>query len=265
MDLKDRRIVITGASSGIGLALLKRLVKAEAKIVAVSRHLQDIRQEFADENVYTVECDVSDPQQIDNMLDEAKRILGGIDIFVSNAGVGIYGKIGPADWSKTENIFKTNVFAPMYILQKLTADGPKEDLTFMLTISALGKMVLPGFAFYNSTKFALDGFIRTYRMEKPANVKIIPVYPSAAYTPFFRKAGGDNTPMPLLDRQSAASVAWCMEQGLRMGLPFVYTSIIFTARSIAVRVLPVDLIPQAIEKMRFSAWLKRHKQDPDLS
>jgi NAD(P)-dependent dehydrogenase (short-subunit alcohol dehydrogenase family) len=263
MDLKGKGIIITGASSGIGLALLKRLVKAEARIVAVSRHVQNIKEEFADKNVHAISCDVTDPQQIDNMLDEASRILGAIDIFISNAGIGIYGKIIPADWSKTENIFKTNVFAPMYILQKLTENGPKEDLIFMLTISALGKMVLPGFAFYNSTKFALDGFVRTYRMEKPANVKIIPVYPSAVYTPFFRKAGGDDTPMPLLDRQSAAMVAWCMEQGLRLKLPFVYTSIIFIARSIAVRVLPVDLIPQIIEKVRFSAWLKRHGQDSD--
>ncbi|MGI5891712.1 MAG: SDR family NAD(P)-dependent oxidoreductase [Bacillota bacterium] len=261
MELKGKRIVITGASSGIGWELLKRLVAAEAQVVGVSRDPQRITDEFGDRGIKAIACDVSDPQQVDDMLAKATKMLGGIDIFVANAGIAYYGKIGEADWEKNEQIFKTNVLSPIYTLQKLTEKDRSEPLIYMITISALGKMVLPGFAFYSATKFALDGFVRTYRMEKPKNVKIIPVYPSAVYTPFFRKAGGKDTPMPLLDRQSPSLTAWCMELGLKMGLTSVYTSIIFIVRCILVRVLPVDLIPQAVEKVRFSAWLKRHGQD----
>lgn len=258
MDLKGKRIVVTGASSGIGLALTRRLARAGARVVGVSRNPEEIKSALGGLGVRAVGCDVSDPAQIDVMLKEAADILGGIDIFVSNAGFAYYGTIGPPDWGKNEKIFKTNVLAPIYILQKLAQDRT-EPLTYMLTISALGKMVLPGFALYDATKFALDGFVRTYRMEKPKNIRIIPVYPVATLqTGFFKKAN-DDTPIPV-PPQPVYVVAFCMEQGLRLGCRSVYTSIVFLARCLLVRVLPVDLIPQAIERVRFSMWRKRHNQ-----
>jgi len=192
------------------------------------------------------------------MLDEATRLLGGIDVFVANAGFAYYGTIGPPDWNKNEQIFKTNVISPIYTLQKL-AQNRTEPLVYMLTISALGKMVLPGFALYDATKFALDGFVRTYRMEKPKNIKIMPVYPvGTLQTGFFKKAA-DRAPVPV-PPQPVGIVAFCMEMGLRMGARSVYTSIIFLVRCLLVRVLPVDLVSQGIERVRFSIWRKKHQQ-----
>jgi NAD(P)-dependent dehydrogenase (short-subunit alcohol dehydrogenase family) len=258
MDLKGKRIVVTGASSGIGQAFARRLARAGARVVGVSRNPEEIKSSLGDLGVQAIGCDVSDPAQVDVMLREAEELLGGIDVFVSNAGFAYYGTIGPPDWEKNEKIFKTNVFAPIYILQKL-ALRRTEPLTFMVTISALGKMVLPGFSLYNATKFAMDGFVRTYRMEKPKNIKIVPVYPVATLkTRFFKKAN-DDTPIPL-PPQPVSIVAYCMEQGLRLGFRSVYTSIVFLVRCLLVRVLPVDLIPQAIERIRFNIWRKKHNK-----
>lgn len=258
MDLKGKRIIITGASSGIGQAFARRLAKAGARVVGVSRNPEDITRALGDLGVQAIGCDVSDPKQVDAMLEEAAGLLGGIDVFAANAGFAYYGVIGPPDWDKNERIFKTNVLSPIYTLQKL-AQGRTEKLTFMLTISALGKMVLPGFALYDSTKFALDGFVRTYRMEKPKNIKIMPVYPiGTLQTGFFKKAA-DRTPVPV-PPQPVGIVAWCMEMGLRMGARSVYTSIVFLVRCLLVRVLPVDLVSQGIERVRFSIWRKKHQQ-----
>ncbi len=257
MDLKGKRVVITGASSGIGWELLKRLSKAGAQVVGVARNPQRIIDEMGDRGVLAIACDISDPKQIDAMLARAQELMSGIDIFVANAGFAYYGKIGQGDWQKNEQIYRTNVLSPIYTLQKLTENNRKEPLTFMITISALGKMVLPGFALYNSTKFALDGFVRTYRMERPKNVKIIPVYPVANFTPFFKKAGGEHTPMPLLARQFPLITALCMEAGLRMGARSVYPSLVFIIRCILARVTPVDLLVQALERARFAAWQKK--------
>ena len=256
MDLNGKRIIVTGASSGIGLVLTRRLVRKGARVVGVSRNPEEIKASLGDLGVMAIGCDVSDPSQVDAMLEEAAGILGGIDIFVSNAGFAYYGTIGPPDWEKNEKIFKTNVLAPIYILQKL-AQNRTEPLIFMLTISALGKMVLPGFALYDATKFAMDGFVRTYRMEKPKNIRIVPVYPVATLqTRFFKKAN-DDTPIPV-PPQPVGIVAYCMELGLRLGCRSVYTSIVFLVRCLLVRILPVDLIPQAIERIRFFLWRKRH-------
>lgn len=256
MDLRNKGIVITGASSGLGLALAKRLIKAGAKVVGVSRNPEKLKKLYGDK-VYTIACDISKQNELDAMLEEAEGFLGGIDIFVANAGFAYYGPIGSPDWQSIERIYATNVISPLYTLQKLTTNRV-EPLTFMVTISALGKMVLPGFAFYNSTKFALDAFVRTYRMERPGTVKIIPVYPVATKTAFFRKAGGDDTPVPF-PRQTADYVAFCMEWGLRLGMRSIYPSFIFIIRCILVRVLPIDLLVQAVEWLRFKAWRKRHQ------
>jgi len=259
MKLNGKRVVITGASSGIGWELMKRLSKAGARVVGVSRNPQRIIDEFSDQGVSAIACDISDPAQVDVMLDKAVELLGGIDIFIANAGFAYYGKIGAADWQKDERIFQTNVLSPIYTLQKLTENGGKEPLTFMITISALGKMVLPGFALYNATKFALDGFVRTYRMERPKNVRIIPVYPVATFTPFFKKAGGEFTPMPLLARQSPFITALCMEVGLRLNARSVYPSLVFIVRCILAKVIPIDLLVQGVERVRFSSWQKKQK------
>ena len=263
MDLRGKRVVITGASSGIGWELLKRLNKAGANIVGVARNPQRIIDEMGQFGVKAISCDISEPANVDQMLKKAEEMLGGIDIFVANAGFAYYGKIGKADWDKNEKIFKTNVLSPIYTLQKLTEEGSIKPLTFMVTISALGKMVLPGYALYDSTKFALDGFVRTYRMEKPNNVRIIPVYPVANYTQFFKIAGGDDTPMPMIARQSPKVTAFCMEFALRTGLRAVYPSIVFFVRSILARVLPIDLIVHFPERFRFSGWIKRHEKSSE--
>ena len=256
MKLKGKRIIVTGASSGIGLALTRRLAKAGARVVGVSRTIEENKAALAGLSVQTVACDLSDPAQVDVMLDKACKLLGGIDVFVANAGFAYYGTIGPPDWQKNERIFATNVLSPIYTLQKL-AQNRTEKLVFMLTISALGKMVLPGFALYDATKFALDGFVRTYRMEKPRNIKIMPVYPMATLkTGFFKKAA-DHPPIPV-PPQPVEVVAFSMVVGLRIGARSVYTSIVFLVRCLLVRVLPVDLISQGIERVRFHFWRKKH-------
>ena len=262
MKLKGKRVVITGASSGLGKALLKQMLHAGARIIGVARHIEPIIEEFGARGVQALACDVSQPAEVDTMLTKATDLLGGIDVFVANAGFAYFGTIGKADWEKTERIFRTNVISPIYTLQKLTENGRTEPLTFMITVSALGKMVLPGYSLYDSTKFALDGFVRTYRMERPKNVRIIPVYPVANFTDFFRKAGGDDTPMPLLARQLPQITAFCMKEGIRLGVRSVYPSIIFIIRCLLVRVTPADLLVQWVERPRFYLWRKRHNDLP---
>ncbi len=95
-------------------------------------------------------------------------------------------------------------------------------------------------------------------MEKPRNVKIIPVYPVSVVTKFFNKAGGKDTPIPY-PRQSTEFVAWCMEMGLKTGARSVYTSVIFLLRCIIARVFPIDLFIQGFERIRLKCW--RRKQE----
>ena len=253
MKLTGKRVVITGASSGIGLLLMRRLFLKGARVIGVARDVRKIENEFGGKSA--IACDVSKPKQIDAMIAQARERLGGIDVFVSNAGCGHFGPSASANWEKTEELFQTNVFSSIYTLSKLSEQ--EESVVFMVTVSALSKMALPGFALYNATKFALDGFLRSYRMEKPDNVRVVPVYPVANHTPFFCKAGGADMPVPLV-RQSAIVTAAAMENGLRYNMRAVYPSLLFVVHSLLSRLLPMNIPVQAVEKARYRRWKRRH-------
>ena len=252
MKLEGKKVIITGASSGIGKQFTHRLVKAGCKVLGVARNTDKIKQEFG-HDVHAIKCDVSDPKEIDAMLEEAEKYFGPCDIFVSNAGFAYYGTIGQPDWDRNRKIFETNVLSHIYILQKL-AENRNTPLVFMTTISALGKMVLPGFALYDSTKFAMDGFIRTYRMEKSKLIRVMPVYPVATFSNFWHTA--DDAPMPF-PPNTAGYVAWHMEMGLKLNARSIYPSLCFLIRCLIQRILPVDLAIQAIYKLQYNAWRKR--------
>lgn len=258
MELRNKKVIITGASSGIGKELTKRLLKAGCNIIGVARNREKIEDLFGS-SVHAIRCDVSDPDEIDRMLAEAEDYFGKCDIFVSNAGFAYYGEIGEPDWEKNKKIFDTNVLAPIYLLQKLAQDR-KENLVFMQTISALGKMVLPGFALYDSTKFAMDGFIRTYRMEKPKNIRVMPVYPVATFSNFWHVAGDAPMPFP---PNTAGYVAWHMEMGLRLNARSIYPSLCFLIRCLIQRILPVDIAIQKIYKLQYNAWKKKNNTKDD--
>ena len=83
MKLQNKRIVITGATSGIGLGLLKLLVEIEGiRVVAAGRKTENLP---AGENIFPFKCDVSEQTEVDNLFRFAVEKMGGIDIFVANA------------------------------------------------------------------------------------------------------------------------------------------------------------------------------------
>ncbi len=63
-------------------------------------------------------CDISSALNIDRLFVDAKQILGGIDIFIANAGFAYYGEIDKPDWINIEQIYRTNVFSPLYCIGK---------------------------------------------------------------------------------------------------------------------------------------------------
>lgn len=214
--INGKNIVLTGANSGIGLETLKLLMQGDNKILAVDIKLDKLN-ELAGDKVIPFECDVSTKENVDLIFETAIQKLGSIDIFYANAGFPYYERVNYVDWQRIDDIFKVNVYSPIYTYQKYLEylDGREGQLA--ITVSAIGKMAMPGYALYSASKFAMNGFQEGIRREIPKNLSLTCLYPVATDTGFFKKAveGKDKQitqkPFPV---QKPQHVAKCMVKGI---------------------------------------------------
>jgi uncharacterized protein len=127
----------------------------------------------------------------------------------------------------------------------------------VITASAMGKLALPGWALYASTKGALDRFVEAYRHELGSNVLLTLVYPIATRSNFFN-AAGDTTPVPF-PSQTPEWVAGAVLKGIERDQREIYPSIIFRVAWILNRVLPMGWLIRANEARVFTRWLNSKK------
>ena len=160
MQIQDKRVVVTGAASGIGKALCEALNKAGAKtIVCVDMNMEGATQTANDINSLAVQANVGKEEDIINVIEKANEYSGGIDIFCSNAGIGgVHGffEVETSDW---QNIWEVNVqshiFAAKHVLPQMLKRG---EGYLMNTSSAAGLLTQIGSAGYSVTKAAAVSF-----------------------------------------------------------------------------------------------------------
>ncbi len=253
--LKNKRIVLTGANSGIGLEVLKLISAGEGnRILAVDINLNEINK-FG-KNVTALQCDVSNKENVDLIFEKAIEVLGGIDIFYANAGYPYYEKVDYLDWDRAVKMFETNVFSPIYTYQKYINYLGGKPGHYAMTVSAIGKLAMPGFTIYSSSKFALHGFQQGIRYEMPENLTLTCLYPIATDTNFFKTANEREfeRPFPV---QSPKVVARKMVKGLEKGKKTVNPSPLFSMSMVLFAVLPfTKSIYLALEKAKFHRFLK---------
>lgn len=254
--ISNKNIVLTGADSGIGFEVLK-LLSAEKtnKILAVDINMN--KMHTVADNVIPFQCDVSSKENVDLIFEKAIKELGSIDIFYANAGYPYYEVFDYVDWERTERMFRTNVYSPIYSYQKYVEYLNGKNGHFAITISAIGKMAMPGFTTYSASKFAMEGFQQGIRFELPKNVKLTCLYPIATDTNFFAAANDVvfERPFPV---QSPAVVAKKMVKGLEKGKKSVNPSFLFTLSGILFTILPpIKKVYLKLEKNKFKRFAKK--------
>jgi NAD(P)-dependent dehydrogenase (short-subunit alcohol dehydrogenase family) len=160
MKIQDKRIVVTGAASGIGKALCEAFYKAEAKsIVCVDMNIEGATDTAKDVKGLAVQANVGNEEDIINVIEKANEYSGGVDIFCSNAGIGgVHGffEVETKDW---QNIWEVNVqshiFAAKHVLPQMLERG---EGYLMNTSSAAGLLTQIGSAGYSVTKAAAVSF-----------------------------------------------------------------------------------------------------------
>ncbi|MBO7152020.1 MAG: SDR family NAD(P)-dependent oxidoreductase, partial [Clostridia bacterium] len=147
--INNKRIVLTGANSGIGLEVLKLLAEGDNKILAVDLHTDKIDM-FDSEKVVPMIMDVSKKENVDLIFERAIEVLGDIDIFYANAGYPYYELFDYTNWERVERMFETNVFSPIYSYSKYVEYLNGREGQFAITVSAIGTMAVPGYTIYSA-------------------------------------------------------------------------------------------------------------------
>ena len=163
MDFKNKVVVITGASSGIGEAAAEQFAKRGANLVLVARRKEKLEQVAQKLSKYSIKtliqvCDVSDKQQVKQMSEKVIETFSRIDILVNNAGFVIYGKVEELSIEDIESQMQTNYFGTINCTKHFLPHFLKQNSGHMVNVASVGgSFGVPGIASYCATKFAMLG------------------------------------------------------------------------------------------------------------
>jgi short-subunit dehydrogenase len=170
-DLSKARILITGASSGIGRALAIESARRGARLLLTARNKERLNAvarscEELKALALTVEGDITCPHTRLNLVSTAEHKLGGLDILINNAGIGATGHFQHAQEDRLRTIMETNFFAPVE-LTRLCVPLLKasHDPALLFVNSVAGRRAIPSRSEYSASKFALMGFSEAIRAE----------------------------------------------------------------------------------------------------
>jgi short-subunit dehydrogenase len=199
-SIAGSRILITGASQGIGRALAVVSARAGAKVLATARNEELLRQLTHEQSgVETLNADVTSPTDRQEMIAAVQKRFGGLDILVNNAGIGATGHFAEADEQRLRSIFEVNFFG-LTELTRLAIPLLKQGRSpAVVNISSIvGKRGLPGRSEYSASKFAVQGFSEALRGELAIfGVDVLIVNPGLTQT---------NFPKNMLERKSRLQV-----------------------------------------------------------
>jgi NAD(P)-dependent dehydrogenase (short-subunit alcohol dehydrogenase family) len=187
---------ITGTSSGFGRIMTEELVNRGDQVAATLRHpeqLDELRAQAGD-RLWTAELDVTRPDDVRRVVDEAFAHFGRIDVVVSNAGYGLYAAIEEPSREQVQRVIDTDLMGPIDVIRAalphLRAQGGGRILQVS---SAGGQTTYPGFGIYHAAKWGVEGFCETLAAEVAQfGIGVTIAEPGATPTRF--SAGKDTAP-----------------------------------------------------------------------
>ncbi|KAJ7735130.1 hypothetical protein DFH07DRAFT_115779 [Mycena maculata] len=254
MALNNTRVwLVTGASSGLGLALVKAILAAGERVIATLRtpaQLKDLEAVYPPRQLLVQRLDVTNVAEIKAVFDAAQKHFGRLDVVVNNAGYGILAEIEATPDEAARQNFEVQFWGPVNITReaiKFMRDvNPKGHGGLVINVSSVGGYLAnPGISFYNASKFALEGFTQAFAREMlpewniraliiepggfqsewaggsmqtfPAPPQYGPTSPSGVVRTVLDPANAD--PLGLPDRMAAAIMRVAGEEKLPLRLP----------------------------------------------
>jgi len=206
--VKDQVIVITGASSGIGLLTAREAARRGARVVLAARNERDLERaaeaiRLAGGDAIAVATDVADYAQVERLARRALERYGRIDTWVNNAGVSLYGTFGDVPLDEFRRVIDVNFLGCVHGARAALPELERSGGALICVGSVLSDRGVPLQGAYCASKHAIKGWLDSLRVElmrQGSRVRVTLVKPSSMNTPLFAKArtylGVEARPIP---------------------------------------------------------------------
>jgi len=196
MRLANKTAIVTGGTKGIGLGIAEALIREGVAVCISARHPNEIQSAVDRLNQLNggravgFVCDVRDYRQVKGLIAHAVKELGGVDILINNAGIGVFQTVEETSPEDFRAVLETNVFGVFYCCHETIPHMKQRGGGYIINISSLaGVNAHPRMAAYNASKFGLNGFSEALMQEvRHDNIKVSYIMPGSVNTEF----GGDS-------------------------------------------------------------------------
>lgn len=186
MDTTNRKTaLVTGASSGMGKEIAKRLIRDGYLVYGAARHVEKMR-DLEELGARLLKMDITVESQVAAAAAQIVRERGGVDVLVNNAGFGLYGPMEEIGMDEARYQFEVNVFGPARLTQLLLPAMRAKGAGKIVVISSMGgRIYTPLGSWYHATKHALEGWSDCLRLElAPLGIDVIVIEPGIIETGF---------------------------------------------------------------------------------
>ena len=182
-----KKIIITGASDGLGKAIAKEL--RDEELILISRNESKLKELSEELNCKYYICDLADYNQIANVMSQ----IDDVDVLINNAGVWLAGDLEENTFEKISNCIDVNTKAPIYMTKAVLPLMRKKKEGLIINVCSQSSFDNDDFStVYNASKWAMRGFNRSIqKVLSKENIKVTGFYPGFMQTDLFKKAGND--------------------------------------------------------------------------
>lgn len=190
--LKNKVVVVTGASSGIGEEIAREAHGLGAKVVLIARNgevLLQLSRELG-RCCYAYPLDVTNEAEVEKTFARIYEEVGFIDVLVNNAGMGLFKTFQETSLKEVDTMFQVNVYGVIHCTQAVLSAMLEKGVGHIIQVGSMaGKIATPKSSIYAATKHALLGFSNALRMElEGTGIVVTVVNPGPVKTPFLKKA-----------------------------------------------------------------------------
>lgn len=190
---KDLVWFITGASTGFGRLLAEEVLRRGGRVIATARSIEkvaDLERAYP-ERAKAYALDVTDPAQVISIVAQATACFAPVDVLVNNAGYGVMGAIEEVTEDEFLPMFETNVFGLLRVTKELLPKMRRRGSGHIVNLSSIGGLIaMPGWGYYNATKFAVEGLTEALAGEcEPLGIHVTAIEPGAFRTDFLGRSG----------------------------------------------------------------------------